>query len=91
MYLELTTFALENRSYMVRNDYYNLRPADVRMVIGLCEKDGVASIAIEGYEWLMHEGLLGEKGYLRLMGLYKRHGDHAAASRVMERYNKIYA
>lgn len=76
---------------MVRNDYYNLRPSDVRTVIGLCEKDGVSNIAIEGYEWLMHEGLLKEKEYLRLMGLYKQIDDQTALSRVMERYNKIYA
>lgn len=73
---------------MVRNDYYNMKVEDVRTVIGICEKDGVASIAIEGYEWLMHKGLLRKGEYLRLSAHYRRVGDLSNCCRVLARYAK---
>lgn len=64
---------------------------DVRTVIGLCERSGVASIAIEGYEWLMHKGELADEEYKRLMKLYESDGDTFNLRRVKARYNKIHA
>lgn len=75
---------------MVRNDYYNMKVEDVRTVIGVCEKDGVASIAIEGYEWLMHKGEITKSEYQRLMELYLKGGDEGRLQRVRERYSAIY-
>lgn len=73
-----------------RNDYYNMKPQDVRNVITMCENSGVASIAIEGYEWLMHQGLASETEYLRLAGYYHRRMDIFNLLRVTGRYTKIF-
>lgn len=75
---------------MVRNDYYNMKSKDVRTVIGLCEKDGVKNIAIEGYEWLIYKGIATEKEYLRLMALYHGKGDLFNLYRIEKRYNAVY-
>lgn len=63
---------------------------DVRKVIIMCENGGVRSIAIEGYEWLLHKGVATESEYLRLMALYHRRGDIFNLCRVENRYNAIY-
>lgn len=73
-----------------RNDYYNMKKEDVRTVITMCEKSGVASIAIEGYEWLLHQGQATEAEYLRLMAHYHRRMDMLNLLRVENRYNAIY-
>ena len=49
---------------------------DVRNVINMCEKSGVQSIAVEGYEWLIAKGVATEAEY----NLY----------RINARYRKIY-
>lgn len=75
---------------MVKNDYYNMRTDDVRQVIGMCEKHGVKNIAIEGYEWLIYNGIATEAEYLRLMALYHGRGDLFNLYRIENRYNAIY-
>lgn len=75
---------------MIRNDYYNMNTHDVRRVIGMCEKCDVKSIAIEGYEWLIYNGIATEAEYLRLMALYHRKGDLFNLNRIENRYNSIY-
>lgn len=75
---------------MVRNDYYNMDIEDVRNVINMCEKSGVQSIAVEGYEWLITKGVATETEYLRLLAFYHRHGDLFNFYRINARYRKIY-
>lgn len=73
-----------------RNDYYNMSVDDVRTVVEMCEKSGVPSMAIEGYEWLLHNGVATEAEYLRLMAHYHQRGDLFNLYRVENRYNAIY-
>lgn len=75
---------------MIRNDYYRMKKDDVRTVIGICEKSGVSSIVIEGYEWLLHQGELSNGEYERLMELYGAYGDETNFQRVKERHDAIY-
>ena len=75
---------------MVRNDYYNMDIEDVRNVINMCEKSGVQSIAVEGYEWLIAKGVATEAEYLRLLAFYHRRGDLFNFYRINARYRKIY-
>lgn len=75
---------------MVRNDYYNMNIEDVRSVTRMCEKSGVQSIAVEGYEWLITKGVATETEYLRLLAFYHRHGDLFNFYRINARYRKIY-
>ena len=75
---------------MVRNDYYNMNVKDVRNVINMCEKSGVQSIAVEGYEWLIAKGVATEAEYLRLLAFYYRRGDLFNFYRINARYRKIY-
>lgn len=35
----------------IQNDYYNMKPQDVRSVIRMCERTEVLNITVEGYEW----------------------------------------
>ena len=76
--LENTTFVRayqQNKGQMMRNDYYNMDIEDVRSVTRMCEKSGVQSIAVEGYEWLIAKGVATEAEYLHLLAFYHRRGD----------------
>lgn len=75
---------------MVRNDYYNMSIDDVRVSIDVCEKSGVSSVAIEGYEWLLHQWEIAKSKYIRLMELYRLNDDFCNFRRVKERYDAIY-
>ena len=75
---------------MVRNDYYNMDIEDVRTVTNMCEKSGVQSIVIEGYEWLIAKGAATETEYLRLLAFYHCREDLFNFYRINARYRKIY-
>ena len=93
MTLENTTFVRayqQNKGQMMRNDYYNMNIDDVRNVINMCEKSGVQSIAVEGYEWLIAKVTATEFEYLRLLAFYHRRGDLFNLYRINARYRKIY-
>lgn len=68
---------------MVRNDYYNMDIKDVRNIINICEKSGVQSIVIEGYEWLIAKGVVTEAEYLHLLAFYHRRGDLSTSTALM--------